>query len=317
MRTDSTLIHRRPSTAGFTLVEILVTVSIILILVSIGVVAGTRMQANARMTEAKALMLKLDNLAEAYTSATADNRGMGTKINHSAQNAAKWEEEGFNEGRSKPIDWFPDRPCTELEASGSTLSRETGSLALDPSLQGNLYKEDRAYDLQSATEDADTRHSTIERFVWTLSQMTRTRELLLQSVGHKYLKDLDKDCFHEIVDPWGRPVYYAAFVDYQDNIEMDDFLAERRAWRWGDDAEHDYEARPSDIAKWQPFFVSAGPDGKFGSEFGGTVADAFEAQNVNRNDANLDGEDDRADNLYSYDLDRHADEVAEFEALED
>lgn len=309
MRTNTPPISGGPGHPGFTLIEILVTVSIILILVSIGVVAGTRMQANARLTEAKALMLKLNALAEEYASATADHRGTGLTINHSAKPAVTLTGTTV----SAPIDWDGERPCVELDVSAAGgYSQNTGELDGEYMSNGKGNLEDQPGFLSNPTTSARERHSSIERFVWALSQMAATRDMLHRSVGVKYLRDTDKDCFPEIIDPWGRPVFYAAFVDHDDNIKMDDFLPQRKTWTAADlGPGGEYAARPGDISRWRPFFASSGPDMRWGDS-----QIEFEPHKAAKNDANLDGFDDRSDNLYSYDLDRSASEDAEFDALE-
>lgn len=255
----------------------LVTVSIIVVLMSIGLVVGSRMQANARLTEARSLLLKVQTVADEYEAATADRRGYGLKINHSAQDA-------HGMSASAPIDWSEDILKT---VQSSTTSEDKGKLDTDDD------------------DDAVTKYRSIERFVWAVFQMPRTRDLLMASIGGKYLRDTDDNGFYEIVDPWDKPLFYAAFVDHDDNITFDDFLPQRKSWT----TTGDYRASPQDIARWQPFFVSAGPSGQFGDE-----QRDFTPHDSASNDANRDGVDDRADNLYSHDLERTADEQADEDA---
>jgi prepilin-type N-terminal cleavage/methylation domain-containing protein len=239
-----------PHTAAFTLIEVLVTVSIIVVLMSLGLVVGARMQANARLTEARTLLLRVQTVADEYEAATADRMGRGLKINHSAQDA-------HGMGHPAPIDW---------KDSGVVPS----ALRNDPA------------------NPAAAARVTSQRFVWAVSRIPQTRELLLASVGRKHLRvwtdPSNPDVKLEyIADPWDTPLFYAAFVDHDDNIEFDDFLPQRKAWT----TTGDYRATPADIARWRPFFVSAGPSEDF---------------------TNL------ADNIYSYDLERTADEQADEDA---
>lgn len=92
-----------------------------------------------------------------------------------------------------------------------------------------------------------------ERFVWAAYQLPATREAL-ERLGEGMLVDLDEDGFLEMRDPWGNNIAYAVFSTHGAFAE-DDFL-------------------PQNL---NPFFASAGPDGKWGasktkSELGSNAA---------------------------------------------
>lgn len=273
-----------PHAAAFTLIEMLVTVGIIVVLMSIGLVVGSRMQANARLTEARTLLLKVQTVADEYHDATADRRGRGVRINHSAQTA-----HGMNV--SAPIDWSPQ--LLKIIQPRPT-DQEKGRLDTDDD------------------DDAATKYRAVERFVWAVWQLPRARDLLTASVSAKHLRDTDGNGFPEIIDPWDKPLFYAAFVDHDDNITFDDFLPQRKGWKLDEPSGYDYRAAPDDVARWRPFFVSAGPSGRFGDD----QAD-FTPYDAAKNDADRNGIDDRADNLFSHDLERTADEQADDDALND
>lgn len=98
---------------------------------------------------------------------------------------------------------------------------------------------------------------SIERFFIAAKQVSQTATMIDNLVNNT--RDDDNNNFAEIVDGWGNAI----------------------AYRSQESASGTFPARPT------PFFVSAGPDGKFGSV--GSSATAAEQSQA-------------SDNLYSYDL---------------
>lgn len=121
----------------------------------------------------------------------------------------------------------------------------------------------KAHNATDATGSSriDGQYAYIERFIWAAWNNPDTAQSL-PSLGEA-LKDTDGNGFLELVDAWGRPLSYAAFVDHGDSYGQDDFLP----------------AYPT------AFFASAGEDGDFGNDETDPDSEVME------------------DNLYSFELD--------------
>ncbi|MCC7408025.1 MAG: prepilin-type N-terminal cleavage/methylation domain-containing protein [Phycisphaeraceae bacterium] len=288
-----------PAHRGFTLVEILVVVAIIAVLLSLGVGAGMKMAASNRLRSTKLLLSKLQAINTQYELLTKQ------KVNHSAviKRPFLWDGPEADVVKAFGTYWSlfaddPGNPPAKVKLdkeygldgtlTGNPRSAESGSsqpwedtqaLHNTPTLDGN----DRAN---------LARHASIERWVWAMLQVPQTRQMI-QTLSTEELKDTDSDGFLEVVDAWGRPLAYAAYVLHgpagNDIIEMDQFL--RQAGGPFRDAQEAVTA----TAKWRPFFASAGPDGYWGSVYKNYTPTV-------QVDANDNGVADTAeDNLYSYD----------------
>ena len=96
--------------------------------------------------------------------------------------------------------------------------------------------------------------------------------------------DLSLSSTVEIIDSWGTPLMYAAWVDHND--AYDQTKASPKL-----EIENILPPRGTQFAP-KPFWASAGPDKKWG-----------DATKTTKTDTNSDGIDDAVDNMYSYDLD--------------
>jgi prepilin-type N-terminal cleavage/methylation domain-containing protein len=196
---------------AFTIVEMLVVIMILAILISLGVGAGISFRRDARLKQVKAVLDTCRAAATEYQTVT------GMTINHSAFDPA-------NAGSTDvgPFNWWQfaqDKPV------------------LKP-LDEKQEEDDQP--------DSKPSYVYIERFVWAASQVPSVKKIL---EGRAFLADTDGDGFQELVDPFGQPLAYAAFVSHRrpdgtggDEIKFDDYLPESR----------------------QPYFGSAGMDGKWG-----------------------------------------------------
>ena len=110
-----------------------------------------------------------------------------------------------------------------------------------------------------------------ERFVWAALQVESSAKII-RSVEKDALQDTGNTAgMLDLLDGWGNPIRYAAFVSQTDTVTWDDNLPLRGT-----------ESRPD------PFFASAGPDGKWGDA----------SQGTNNAVPNADA----ADNIYSFNL---------------
>jgi len=191
-RFRSRIANRRRS-AGFSLVELMVVVGIIILLLGIGLVAGTKFIAEGKKEQTKAM---LDGLLGANTEFIAKRKG---SVNH--------------DGKT-PIDWSKVQ-------NGSALSSS-------------------------------------ERFVYACSQIESVELQLnaaVSSSGQKSLERIyvdstssDPDRVKEIYDTWGTEVEYRSFNNGEGRGPVTNV------------------ANINLPLSKSPFFVSAGPDKRFGTE---------------------------------------------------
>jgi prepilin-type N-terminal cleavage/methylation domain-containing protein len=222
---------------AFTIVELLVVISIILIVLSIGVVVTRKINEQA---VSKAAMLVL-------TSARAAASDYQAQVNNIVNHL---------DSTTDPFDWSKDR------ASNTPLG----------GIKPIKYPE--------AANDADLKDRqarlSIKRFCWAATQVP-TAKKTLQAIGTQkyFVPEIE---FMVLLDPWGKPLAYAAYVSYADTgaATADDFLPEQTA----------------------PFFASAGPDGKWGDD----RALRKRRQGVNLTPQEKIDATAAADNLYSFNL---------------
>lgn len=114
--------------------------------------------------------------------------------------------------------------------------------------------------------DSSYKGGTGERFVWAALQVESSAKII-RSIEKDGLKDNNNNKMYDVLDGWGNPIRYAAYVIKGDDV-------------WDDDL-----PRVGTATNSQPFFSSAGADGKWG---------AFSDTNVPNADA--------TDNLHSFNL---------------
>lgn len=238
----------RASLPGFSLIEILVAVGIVTLLVAIAIPVFSLAYDSAKSSRASAALAALDSAEVEYESST------GLRVWALDDSASSYD--GDNDAALskffQPTDW--SSALFDETAPGST-----GSGRPDPN------------DYANAPEHY------VERFIALINQQETTR-VLWGAVDEDLVVDNDGDGFAEVLDPWGTPIVYAAFVSHNDSVSADDFLPQRGDLTNTTGGTY----APKSPA---PFFVSAGPDGEFGSVTG-TAAERAAAE----------------DNLYSYDL---------------
>ncbi len=211
---------------GFTLVELLVVMGIILLLVAIGVGVGTGLIASSKGNQTKARLRTLRSIATEYRVKT------GTPVNHTDVD-------------SGPFPWSNGSHPTNTDAEGIEQGDRTDGLVIKSGSSGS----DAA---------AEMVLRSIERFVWATYDTSQKDGLTKVYAnlpgdaltdeeatidGHTF--DSGGNGFLEIRDAWGTPIAYARGVDHdgENDDQRDDFLPEHS----------------------KPFFVSAGPDERFGS----------------------------------------------------
>ncbi len=214
---------------GFTLIEILVAVAVIAILMSIFFAVGKGVRDTANTTNTQQLMRTSVAILEESQIQTS-----GLAINHVG---------------NVPFDWWIDKAHNSWGSTGRDVMTELigGGANDDPDIDNDHERfQDRS----------------IERFVWATYRIQTVRQGLYAGIDEEYLRDkedigvdganntldLDGDGvalengFLELRDSWGTKLIYAAFVDWGDSEDGDDFLPESN----------------------KVFFASAGPDGKWG-----------------------------------------------------
>lgn len=275
---------------GFTLLEILVVVSIIAVLMSIGIAAGLRMKESNKLNSTRMVLSNLQAIETQYELLTKQ------KVNHSVDipRPIDWTNDD-NKAIGTLWSFFPQKAGSSTPPAKVKLDKELGkdggTLGVsDPRKEDSW--EDRD-DIRETNSDGLYRHSGIERWVWAVSRVPEIRQMLA-SLDEDYFQDTDGDGFLEVLDGWGRPIIYAAYVYHgppgPNVVEMDQFL-HPVGGPFKDAAE-----AVSATAKWRPFFCSAGPDGYWGN--------ANEGFNPSSDrDTNNNQVDDRTeDNLFSFDL---------------
>lgn len=251
---------------GFTLVEVMVVVLIIVILMglALGVGSAVRNMGKKQLTRAA-----LDNAV-----AVADDFRVRTGRN--VPHFVVDEDEAQRYGVMR-IDWDEERSCNAPGFEGD--DGEIDDYADDiPERDGG--SEPPPYTVDDNEEPADKKFimdRSIERFIWATSQVPAIRQQLNSSLPDGLLVDEDEpepNGFLELRDAWGTKIIYVAFVNYEDDIESDDFLPARQ----------------------NAYFASAGPDGLWGDyrELRRQIDDP------SLNDLEQDAVDAAADNLYSF-----------------
>lgn len=244
---------------GFSLMEMLMVIVIISTLLAIGLVAGANFRRDARLKQVKTVLDVCRAAATEYQAVT------GLVINHSGFNPADGTTNNI-----RPFDW------QELTDPGKGADSKLAAL------NNNAEQDDEPDNPQRVT------NVYIERFVWAVSQVpsaykmlggekaaeksAQGQEIKMEQLS-RFLVDTDGDHLYEIVDPFGRPLAYAAFVDHDDHIARDDYLPEHP----------------------KPFFASAGLDGKWGEAKSEEELVATNYANFNETKAEQ-----AKDNIYSF-----------------
>jgi prepilin-type N-terminal cleavage/methylation domain-containing protein len=180
----------RPSSRGFSLIELLVAIGIVSLLVAIAIPVFSLAYDTAKSSQASAALNALESAEVEYESAT------GQRVWHLSGRPS-----GYHSGQMQPffedIDWgSASVPRNYQSATG------TG----DP-----------------GSANAANPQGFIERFIALIDQRDTTRTLW-RGVDDDFIRDTDADGFAEIVDPWDTPIVYAAFVSHKDDPSTDDFL---------------------------------------------------------------------------------------------
>ncbi|MEM0913609.1 MAG: type II secretion system protein [Planctomycetota bacterium] len=248
---------------GFSLIEILVAIGIITLLVGLAIPVFSLAYDTAKSSQALAALAALESAEVEYESTTGlrvFHLDTGTSTTNSSAELYDTSNGSSTSKFYQPFNWGSDSFAETYQGSAGT-----------GTINGGLYTTEAGEDIPL---------DFIERFIAIASQ-NASSDGLWRAVDEKFITDLDNDGFAEIIDPWGTPILYAAFVSHSDSESIDDFLPQR-----GDMTAAGGGYVPKSPA---PFFVSAGPDGKFG-DVNGTAAEQEDAE----------------DNVYSYTLDKGA-----------
>ncbi|MEM1209766.1 MAG: type II secretion system protein [Planctomycetota bacterium] len=235
--------------SGFSLIEILVAIGIVSLLVAIAIPVFSLAYGTARSAQASVALAALDSAEVEYESTTglrvwALDGSVDDYDSSNGTSLAKFFQ---------PTDWGSDAQARNAPGS-------TGTATID----------DRDTDNDGIPE------GYIERFIALIDQVDSTKRIW-RSVDENQIADTDNDGFLEIIDPWGTPIVYAAFVSHKDNAGEDNLLEQRGDMQTFGGGSFVPKA-PA------PVFVSAGPDGDFG-DVNGTAAERAAAEDNLYSDA--------------------------------
>ena len=192
---------RHQPIAGFTLTELMVVISIIVILMAAVALTSLKMFSYGAEQHTRIILAAAKSIADEYEIHT------GGPINH-------------HSGPTSPFDWgstAPDRSRND--------DNDPTKVCNDPKLQGHK-------DVIGASSGIKKfQHASSERFVWAAYQLPATRAMLL-TLGEEVLTDENRNCFLELRDGWGKKIVYVAYQDDSpadistETINVDNFLPE-------------------------------------------------------------------------------------------
>lgn len=190
--------RRRPDrrkNAGFTLIEVMVVIAIILVLLGASVTLGPSLLEGQRRSATRMTLLNARAIVAEYEVQTS------TVPNHLAE-------------RTTPIDWTRNKT---------------------PNTGDNIGDENSGSDALDGTNEEDLKDHSIERFVWATLQVPAIKEMYTEFDSSTLTdEDEDSNTgkgFLELRDAWGNKLAYAKSVTHDDSAgdpsDADDFLPER------------------------------------------------------------------------------------------
>lgn len=200
-----------PNARGFSLVEMLLVVSIVVLMAILVFPMMIKARENAQVQQTQMQLAGLHTIAGSYKLET------GNFLN--VRNNAR------------PIDWSTDKTFNNPDPAFQSPNPTSGRIP--------------------AAGNFAPINDSIERFVWGCYQINDLRK----SITTQKLVDLDNNGFMEVRDLWGNKIMYADYVTHGAPTNDFDFLPQY-----------------GNAAAPKPFFVSAGPDGDFGSAQSGATA---------------------------------------------
>ncbi len=188
----------RPHATGFSLLELLVVISIIAVIASLLIGGVSMLKSSSKESQARTLLANLMGQASMYEVKTRQD---SPPLNHIDDDlfgdwsGGNWAKNAPGVNGTGPIVEGYDKDDTSDNTDYSPKGKE------------NYYYMRQA-------------NAYIERFIWAANQMPQIREKL-DSLGAA-LDDSDNDGFLDVVDPWGNPIAYAASVSHDPTKNPDD-----------------------------------------------------------------------------------------------
>ena len=251
--------------SGFTLIEILVVVSIILVLLGLGVVVNKRARDSSYRSQTVTTLRELTAIETEYRTLT------GAKpINHATP-------------PTTPFDW-----------NNNSFKHTT----ITSSTNDNKMMSTTNYNAIPSSKINDSSTATIERFIAITVQVPNCRKIYTRAESQKLFTDIDSNQvsnqFLEIVDGWGTPIRYFEKYTWEnssgDKYKGKDAPTYARPFfvSAGTDAHFGWISNYDTNSN----IITPGTTGNYSSAIFGTIPA----------DKNTEGNPDAEDNIYSFKL---------------
>ena len=281
----SYILHR----AGFTLVELLVTISVILTLAGMTLMALSNVRQSARVTKTKTTITKLDHIIQQRYESYLTRR---VPVDMSGLTPKQAAENRYRARLYMLMMDMPDR-LNNLNISGTaSIPLPYGNKQLAWSALA------RQYQARYNAKQPSTDYIHAEMLYMVVMSDPENRQLFADDE----IADVDRDGWPEFIDGWGMPIYWLrcapglhqiglSMVQHADAVNAHDPF--------------DPQKVQADAYHLVPFIYSAGPDKKYGINVGQKVqfnGNAFANLEIGTEDPAEPGA--TADNVHNHFIDQ-------------